>query len=260
MEYISLGRAKMLVSRVAFGAMSLDCKEIEDFGPDADEKVSEIVHKAYEGGMNFFDLSHTRPECERRLGAALHGIRHNVNICTKSAAQTVSDLRRNLEESLELLESDSVELYEFDNLGIVPKKDGPDGLYNEMLRLQQKGEVGHIGFATESVELAQEAVESGLYDAVQFPFSILTDKKSQDLVRLCAERDVGCVASQPLCGGLVANIPLALGFFLQFENVSPVWGVHTMEELEQILYFNSHPPVIDEQFKKEVERERFLFN
>ena len=32
------------------------------------------------------------------------------------------------------------------------------------------------------------------------------------------------------------------------------------EELEQILYFNSHPPVIDEQFKKEVERERFLFN
>ena len=260
MEYVSLGRAKILASRVSFGAMSLDCKEIEDFGPDADEKVSEIVHKAYEDGMNFFDLSHTRPECERRLGAALHGIRHNVNICTKSAAQTVSDLRRDLEESLELLESDSVELYEFDNLGIVPKKDGPDGLYNEMLRLQQKGEVGHIGFATESVELAQEAVESGLYDAVQFPFSILTDKKSQDLARLCAERDVGCVASQPLCGGLVSNIPLAMGFFLLFENVVPVWGIHTMEELTQILYFNSRPPVVDDKFREEVEKERFLFN
>ena len=33
-----------------------------------------------------------------------------------------------------------------------------------------------------------------------------------------------------------------------------------MEELTQILYFNSRPPVVDDKFREEVEKERFLFN
>ncbi|MBQ3835614.1 MAG: aldo/keto reductase, partial [Treponema sp.] len=64
----------------------------------------------------------------------------------------------------------------------------------------------------------------------------------------------------PLYGGLVQNTPLALGYLYQFENVVPLWGVRNLEELEQILYFNDHPPVIDEQFKAEVEKVRDFFN
>ena len=61
-------------------------------------------------------------------------------------------------------------------------------------------------------------------------------------------------------GGLLSNLPIALGYLSQFENVVPVWGVHTQEELQQILYFTANPPVIDDQFNKEVEKIRLFFN
>ena len=44
MEYVALGKTNLLVSRTGFGAESLDCKEIESFGEDADEKACAIVH------------------------------------------------------------------------------------------------------------------------------------------------------------------------------------------------------------------------
>ena len=82
----------------------------------------------------------------------------------------------------------------------------------------------------------------------------------QELVLDCREKDIGFIAMQPLCGGVVQNIPLALGFFSQFDSAVPVWGAHSQEELQQILYFTENPPVIDEKFEQELEKARFFFN
>ena len=150
MEYVSLGKTNLLVSRTGFGAESLDCKEIESFGEDADEKACAIVHQAYAGGMNFFDTSHSKPVCEKRLGAALHGIRQNVILATKTAGQDLHEIRRDLDESLMSLESDTLDLFQLENPLIVPKKNGMDGIYNELLLLKEKGIVKHIGIATEN--------------------------------------------------------------------------------------------------------------
>ena len=65
---------------------------------------------------------------------------------------------------------------------------------------------------------------------------------------------------QPLCGGVLTNIPLAIGFFLPYDNVVPVWGPRKMSELEQILYFTQNPPRLDEQFYAESEKIRAFFN
>ncbi|MBQ0040323.1 MAG: aldo/keto reductase [Treponema sp.] len=260
MEFISLGKSNLLVSKTSFGAMSLDCKEIEAFGEEADEKACGIVHHAYSGGMNFFDISHSKPVCEKRLGAALHGIRHNVILATKTSGQSAAEIRRDLNESLDALESDFIDLYQIENPLVVPKKDGSDGLYNELLTLKGKGLIRHIGLASENYEIAYEAAASGLYETVQFPFSMISPDSVLDLVKLCEKTDTGCIAMQPLNGGIVNDIALACGFFQQYENVVPVWGVHTDDELQQILYFNDHPPVIDDEFKEEVNKVRLFFN
>ena len=65
---------------------------------------------------------------------------------------------------------------------------------------------------------------------------------------------------RPLCGGVLTNIPISLGYLHQFEHVVPVWGARTEEELRQILYFAENPPVVDEQFLKEAEQLRAFFN
>ncbi|HCA20512.1 MAG TPA: aldo/keto reductase [Treponema sp.] len=260
MEFIALGKTNLLVSRTAFGAMSLDCREIQALGDGAEEEVCTIVKAAYDSGINFFDVSHANPLCEKRLGIALNEIRQNVFLSTKSNAQTVSDLRQDLQDCLFNLGTDMLDLFFFDSLAIVPGKKTPDGLYNEAVRQKEKGVIRHIGFCTEDPELAVEASECGLYEVVQFPFNALTDEQSRKVVQSCMKNEVGFIASQPLCGGLVDNIPLAYGFFMQYENVVPVWGIHTMEQLRQIVYFNEHPPVIDERFNKELEKMRAFFN
>lgn len=260
MDYISLGKTKLLVSKTAFGAECFDCREIEAFGEEADEKACALVHQAYSGGINFFDTSHSRPVCEKRLGAALHGIRQNVILATKTSSQSPVEIRHDLNESLDALESDYVDLYQIENPLIVPRTDGKDGIYNELSAMRDKGLIRHIGLATDSYELACEAAQTGLYEVVQFPFSMISPESFADLVSYCEKNEVGCIAMQPLNGGVLNNIPLAFGFFTQYENVVPVWGAHTDAELHQILYLTDNPPVIDEKFSSEVEQLRQFFN
>ena len=159
----------------------------------------------------------------------------------QSGAEILSDL----ETSLAVMHTDYIDLYQYETDGFLPEKDSPDGIYNAFFRMKETGKIKAIGLATQELDIAEKAIYSGLYDTIQFPLSMLSADASIALVKLCEENDVGFVAMQPLCGGLVENIPLAFGFLHQYENVIPLWGVQTNEELEQILYFNeqsSHHP------------------
>lgn len=251
MDYISLGKSNLMVSRVGFGAMSLG--EI-----DTDENASALVHKAYDAGVNFFDISHSAKESEKRLGACLYGIRHNVVLATKACVLDARDLEECLDDSLSALRTDYIDLfqYETDEKNIVAF----DEIAAQMERLKERGKIRHFGLTTEDFEIAARALDSSVFASIQIPFNILVMKQVESLVKKAQEGDIGFVAMKPLYGGLVRNIPLALGFLYQYENVVPLWGVRNLEELSQILYFNAHPPLVDEQFESEVENIRAFFS
>ena len=242
-----------MISRVAMGATSLH--KIGD-----DTQVYKLVRSAYDQGINFFDTSRKTPECEKLLGDAIGDIRDNVMLATKTASLIPSEVLRDLEESLNVMHTDVIDLFQYETDSFMPEKDGPDGIYNALLQLKESGKVKAIGLATEDLDIAERAINSGLYDTIQFPFSMLSSDETIALVKLCEESDVGFIAMQPLCGGVLDNIPLAFGFLHQFENVIPLWGVESEEELEQILYFNEKPPVIDDKFNEDVEKIRMFFN
>ena len=158
------------------------------------------------------------------------------------------------------MKCDAIELFQYETDSFLPEKNGMDGIFSSLSRLKDEGKCRAIGISTQNLDVAEKAISSGLYDTIQFPFSMISSEKTIALVKLCEENDMGFVAMQPLCGGVVDNIPLAFGFLRQYENVIPLWGVKTADELKQILYFNEHPPVIDEKFKEDVERIRMFFN
>ena len=251
MDYVGLGKANLMASRVGFGAMSL--KDIQ-----SEEDAALLVHKAYDAGVNFFDISHTVPESEKRLGACLHGIRQNVILSTKAQVLDARDLSEDLEASLEALQTDYVDLFQYEasEKGLADF----DEVCAQMKRLQERKKIKHFGLATESLDIAKKALDYGAFETIQAPFNVLTGVEGEALSKEAAQKDIGFVAMKPLYGGLLQNLPLALGYLFQFENVVPLWGVRNIEELEQILYFNDHPPVIDEQFKAEVEKSRAFFN
>lgn len=253
MEYVRLGKSNLMISRVALGAMSLS--KVGD-----DELAATLIRNAYNQGINFFDTSRTTPECERILGDSIGDIRVSVMIATKTCAQSGAEILSDCETSLSVMHTDSIDLYQYESDGFVPEEKGIDGIYSALKNLRDSGKIKSIGFATQDLDAAEKAVRSGLYDTLQFPFSMLSPDATRQLVKLCEENDVGFIAMQPLCGGVVENIPLAFGFLHQYENVVPLWGVQSQEELDQVLYFNEHPPVIDEKFHEDVERIRMFFN
>jgi uncharacterized protein len=255
MDYVALGRSNLLVSRTAFGGLALN-------GTTDYESAARLVSLAYEGGINFYDTSHTAPESERLLGAATHVFRTDIVLATKSAARSVQELRLDLDESLESLQTSYIDLYQLENPRVMPVSGGADGLYDALCALKTGGKIRHIGIATDSMELAASVLASGssLWETIQFPFNILCGNATEELVKKCAGTDTGFIAMQPLCGGVITNIPLALGYLHQFESVVPVWGARTSEELEQILYFTANPPVIDDKFNEEAEKVRAFFN
>ena len=253
MEYVRLGKTDLLISRVAFGAMRLS-------EASSDEEAAKIVRTAYDAGINFFDVSHQTPTSEKLLGEALFDIKRNVFLSTATSAKTSAEIKTDLEESLMTLHCDTVDLYQLEVNKFLPLQGGADKIYETLQELKDQKKINHIGIVTTNFEVAVKAVESNQYETLQFPFSMVSAPNTIELVKLCEAHDVGFIAMQPLGGGLVDNIPLAFGFLSQYENVVPVWGVRTIDELNQILYFNSHPPVIDEKFIEEVNRVRMFFN
>lgn len=253
MDYIRLGKTNLLISRVAFGAMRLTDSA-------GDDNAALLVRKAYESGINLFDTSSKYPLSEKLLGDALYDIRNNVMLSTTTSAKNSYDLLHNIEESLMTLHTDSIDLYQFETEDFLPLPKQENKIYETLVDLKNKGKIDHFGIVTTDYEIAKQAVESDLYETLQFPFSVVSGEEVVELVKLCEEHDVGFIAMQPLGGGLLENIPIAFGFLNQYESVVPIWGVQTQEELTQILYFREHPPVIDEKFHSDVEKIRSFFN
>ena len=251
MEYVGLGKSNLMVSRVGLGAQSLN-------DIDTDENAAILIHKAYDAGVNFFDISHSVQDSEKRLGACLSGIRQHVILATKTTCSAKKEILQDIEESLFALQTDYIDLYQYES----DDENYFDftEIYNTFSLLKERGKIRHFGFATESVFLANQALNDKVFETIQLPFNLLTDEDTLETVKLCQQADIGFIAMKPLYSGLVQNIPLAQGFFNQHDSVVPLWGVRNIEELNEILYFNAHPPVIDEKFNEEVQKVKLFFN
>jgi aryl-alcohol dehydrogenase-like predicted oxidoreductase len=254
MDYIALGKSNLLVSRTAFGAQGIG--EIDD-----PETAFQMIRMAYEDGVNFFDTSTKAPESERRLGKALADVRENVFIATKSAPRNGGELAIDLDVSLRTLETSYIDLYQLENPDPLPKINDGTGILEKLIDLKSTGVIRHFGIVTESMDIAERVLYSDAgWETIQFPFNMLCPEEIEKLTRRFYEKDIGFIAMRPLCSGVLTNLPLALGYFLPFENVVPLWGARSIDELQQILFFTKNPPRLDEQFYEEADRIRQFFN
>jgi len=104
--------------------------------------------------------------------------------------------------------------------------------------------------------VAKEAVESDLYDTLQFPFSYLAGKPELELVSLCQEHNVGFIAMKALSGGLITNSAAAYAYLAEFLNVLPIWGVQKEKELDEFLSYQNNPPVLTDELEQIIQKDR----
>ncbi len=248
MKNITLGRTGIVVPQNGFGALPVQRDDM---------KTSiTILRRAYEGGMRFFDTARAYSDSEEKLGNAFEGIRDKIYIATKTMATTPEKFWEDLNTSLELLKTDYIDLYQFHCAGQVFKPNDGTGMYECMLQAKEEGKIRHIGITAHKLQIALDAVETDLYETMQFPFSYLSSKKELELVQKCANHDVGFIAMKGLAGGLINNSRAAMAYMTQFDNVLPIWGVQRMQELEEWLGFFDNTPIMDAELTEFIEKEK----
>jgi predicted aldo/keto reductase-like oxidoreductase len=125
-----------------------------------------------------------------------------------------------------------------------------------MLQAKAQGKIRFIGMTNHRLPVARETAESGLYDTLQFPFSYLAAEADEALVRLCKTYDVGFIYMKALSGGLITNYRAAYAYQAQFDNSLPIWGIQRMIELEQFLSCMDNPPVLDDELRAVIAKDR----
>jgi len=248
MRTVTLGSTGITVNKNGFGALPIQRVSVEE--------AVRLARKAYEAGITFFDTARFYTDSEVKLGEAFDGMRDKVYIATKTGAQTGEGLWEDLRTSLGNLRTDHVDLYQFHNPAFCPKPGDGSGLYEAMLEAKEKGMVRHIGITNHRLSVAQEAIDSGLYETLQFPFCYLSGDQELSLVKQCKEKNMGFIAMKALSGGLITDSAAAYAFLDQFDNVLPIWGVQRERELDEFISYIDNPPSMTEERAALIEKDR----
>ncbi len=246
---VTLGSTGITVDKNGFGALPI--QRISD-----DEAVY-LLRKAFNSGITYFDTARAYSDSEHKLGLAFgDGTREKLFIATKTGAQTGEAARKDLASSLENLKTDYIDVYQFHNPAFVPVPGGADGLYDAALEAKKEGKIKHIAITNHRLSVANEAIDSGLYELLQFPFCYLATDKDIELVKKCKEKNIGFVAMKSLSGGLITNSAAAYAYAAQYDNVLPIWGVQREKELDEFISYIDHQPEMTDEIKSIIENDR----
>ena len=248
MPKVTLGKTGITVEKNAMG-----CLPIQRVSK---QEAMYLLRKAVDNGVEFFDTARAYSDSEEKIGCALHDVRDRFYLATKTHAKTGDELRQHLDTSLRMLQTDYVDLYQFHNtMRCILPGDG-SGLYEAALEARQQGKIRHIGITTHRLEVARQAVESGLYETVQYPFSYLSGQRDIELVDLCRKADIGFIAMKALSGGMLNNSAAAYAWFTQFDNALPIWGIQRESELDEFLSYIKNPPAFTPELQAVVQADR----
>ncbi len=178
MPYRMLGSTGQKVSAIGLGGYHLGRQRIEE--PDA----IKLFHAAIDRGINFSDNSwdYNDGESERRVGKALKGYREKVFVMTKFDGRTKGSALQQLDESLQRLQTDHVDLWQFhENIRL----EDPDrffadgGAVEAMLEAKKAGKIRFMGFTGHKdpsvhlrmLELADK--HQFKFDTAQMPLNVM---------------------------------------------------------------------------------------
>ncbi len=244
---ITLGKTGIRVPQNAFGALPIQRVSVET--------AVYLLRRAYEGGMRFFDTARAYSDSEIKVGEAFFGMRDKVYIASKTQATTPQKFWQDLDTTLKNLRCDYVDIYQLHCVKQCYRPGDGTGMYECLVKAKEEGKIRHIGITAHKIGVAEEIVESGLYETLQFPFSYLATDRDKALVGACHEADMGFIAMKGLSGGLLTNSRACMAFMTDYD-VLPIWGIQRESELDQWLSFFDQTPVMTEELRALIEEDK----
>ena len=251
MENIRLGRTNMMVSRLGFGGIPIQ--------RDPEDEAVAIVKRCLELGIDFLDTANAYTTSEARIGKAIAGRRDTLTIATKTTARSREGVEHHLKMSLGRLGVTYIDLYQLHNvsdaksLAMLLDPNGPMAVVEDA---RKAGVIRHIGITSHQIDVAKDAVKSGRFETIMFPFNFITTEAADELIPLCRQHDVGFIAMKPLAGGMLQDPSIAFKYLMQFPDILLIPGIEKIHEIDEIVAVLSGPCTMTAAEQKEMVRLR----
>jgi aryl-alcohol dehydrogenase-like predicted oxidoreductase len=246
MPYRVLGKTGEKVSCIGLGGFHLGLSHLEE--PDA----IKLFHSAIDRGINFSDNSwdYNQGESERRVGKALQGYREKVFVMTKFDGRTKQSALQQLDESLQRLQVDHVDLWQFhENIRL----EDPDSFFADggareaMTEAKKKGKVRYMGFTGHKdpsvhlrmLEMADK--HNFRFDTVQMPLNVMDAhfrSFAKEVVPVLIKKQIGILGMKSMGSGHILTsktvTPIeCLHYALSLPTSVVITGIDSMQILDQ---------------------------
>jgi aryl-alcohol dehydrogenase-like predicted oxidoreductase len=245
--YRTLGRTGERVSAIGLGGWHLALERV-------DEPLSlRIIRTAIDRGINFLDncWDYNDGASETRMGKALRdGYRQKVFLMTKIDGRSYAEATRQLDQSLERLETDCIDLVQHHE---ILRYDDPHRIFDEeganraLVDAQRAGKIRYIGFTGHKdphihLYMLDVAREHGfLFDTVQMPLNVM-DAHYRSFGKLVlpelVRQGIGVLGMKPMANGIILKSKTVspvecLRYALNLPTSVVITGVDSMEILDQ---------------------------
>jgi len=251
MDTTVLGKSELKVSRLGFG--SIPIQRLND-----DDAIA-VIRRCLELGVTYIDTANSYSTSEGRIGKALREWHGEVVVATKSQSREADGVKAHLAQSLKMLQVETIDLYQFHNVSTfqdLEKVLNPGGPYDVIREAMREGAVKHVGITCHQIDVAKEAVTSGKFETVMYPFNFIVHEPAEELLALAVKHDVGFIAMKPFAGGMIDNAKLAIKYLLQFPNVVPIPGFESIIEAEEVIDIVSSSWQLTSEEQKQIEHLR----
>ena len=216
MKYRRLGKTGLRVSVIGVGTWQLGGEWGKTF---EQAEVDAMLARAHELGINLIDTAECYGDhlAEELVGRAIKGERSKWVIATKfghrfngpferDSVFEPSQVEEQLERSLEALQTDYVDLYQFhsgnDELFRTP------GLWEWLRGLVDAGTVRHLGISISkknaSIYQVNEASAVGA-EAIQVVYNRIERAAEKEVLPACLDQNLGVLARVPLASGFLSG-------------------------------------------------------
>lgn len=213
-----LGRTGLKISAVSMGGIPVQRLTANE--------AAEVIETAFQAGINFIDTARGYTDSEFKFGEVLGRYKSSVIVATKSMARSAEDMAADIEKSLRDLKLEHIHLYQMHNVkddDSLRKVLAPGGALEALKNAKRAGKISHIGITGHIPSVLVEAIKTGEFDTVQFPFNSVETSGLMELMPLAKKMDVGTIAMKPFAGGAIKSTVLSLRYILSqgFDTVIP---------------------------------------
>ena len=230
MKYTTLGKTGLNVSVVGLGGIPIQrTDQLEAY---------RVIEECMKQGINFLDTARGYTVSEEFFGKALKDCRDQWIIATKSMSRDYESMKRDIEISLNNLQTDYIDLYQIHNI----KSDeefnicfGENGAYRALLEAKEQGKIRHIGATAHSKEAFERLITEyeNQIETLMFPYNIV-ENQGADLMKQCTQKSIGFIAMKPVAGGNIDDVKLGLRYILNNPDCTIVIpGMGNVDEVKE---------------------------